>query len=377
MSNEDDDSRRKETVPFETVASSESVDAEQTIINQKDDEHKDSIDNSSLRVQNAPNKCLFRLTLSSNLCFVMAAALYFWMAVISVEFSMTYDIPVFHSGTSSGSQSNSSVSTIDNTYDVLLLYWYQLPPDAKAAAQTLGYDQETWDTGVVPAEIDVWWDVLSVEQKEAAKVLGYDKTKWNGATKEMASDDLEASKYEVYKSPSDPYMDTDYLYTMLYIVASVGFVTVGLLHWIIVRKLYPGLYVVGGLFGFISAVYDYISINVVVSAIFSAVSIHCFFLMSIALIWHRVKEERHCHVFLWVAEVAFWIGSVIEVVLSYVYIFDTWAEFRIEVSILNAVAQSLWVVCGLLYTIYTLKSWPDEFIEANMNSKSKGKHCFN
>jgi len=58
--------------------------------------------------------------------------------------------------------------------------WDDLPDDAKAAAETLGYSKETWDSDdQSPDTAKKEWKDLSDDQKKAAEVLGYDEDKWD------------------------------------------------------------------------------------------------------------------------------------------------------------------------------------------------------
>ena len=53
----------------------------------------------------------------------------------------------------------------------------------RAAAQVLGYNQESWDTydniDIQPASYGMEWKDLSSEEKAAAMVLGYTATSYN------------------------------------------------------------------------------------------------------------------------------------------------------------------------------------------------------
>jgi len=57
--------------------------------------------------------------------------------------------------------------------------WRELPEDAKAAAEKLGYTKQIWDKdGKAPIE-EKDWEELTDEEKAAAQVLGYDEKKWD------------------------------------------------------------------------------------------------------------------------------------------------------------------------------------------------------
>ena len=56
--------------------------------------------------------------------------------------------------------------------------WAELPADALAAAKTLGYNENIWDTDKQVEADDCDWDELTSEQQAAAKVLGYSEKTW-------------------------------------------------------------------------------------------------------------------------------------------------------------------------------------------------------
>ena len=62
---------------------------------------------------------------------------------------------------------------------ILFADWDDLPADVKAAAVTLGYTKEIWDSDGEPDSHDSDWAELSEAQKEAAKKLGYTPEEWD------------------------------------------------------------------------------------------------------------------------------------------------------------------------------------------------------
>ena len=338
----------------------------------------------------------WRLTLLSNLSFVIGAALYVRMATISFDYAKSNQgILLLASSAVDASAADTTTTTI--IVDATLLYWDQLSAEAKEAAQSLGYTQNIWDTGGIPAEIDLWWDCLSPEQMEAAVVLGYDQGKWDGVEtasttttttttvtdtveeSSMSENVLEAESYPdlnttaaaLRPSSTSNATDDDLKFVRLYIFASLAFVAVGILDWMVVQKLYPILFIVAGIFGFISALF--VTRNVRYSIIFNAVSIHFFFLEAMAIVFHRVKtsqgskgessadnEEKASGSagtgLLVFADLSFFVGSMIEMVVSYYYLFDSWADYNLALQSSNVAAQCLWVVCSLVYTASTLSS---------------------
>jgi len=57
--------------------------------------------------------------------------------------------------------------------------WNELPADAKAAAEKLGYNKKIWDKGGTTKYEEYDWDELEADLQAAAKVLGYDKKAWD------------------------------------------------------------------------------------------------------------------------------------------------------------------------------------------------------
>jgi len=55
----------------------------------------------------------------------------------------------------------------------------ELPHTIREAAETLGYTETTWNSGLVSPYLRREWDDLTDELQVAAKKLGYQKEKWN------------------------------------------------------------------------------------------------------------------------------------------------------------------------------------------------------
>eukprot|EP00548_Thalassiothrix_antarctica_P004677 CAMPEP_0194145752 /NCGR_PEP_ID=MMETSP0152-20130528/18812_1 /TAXON_ID=1049557 /ORGANISM="Thalassiothrix antarctica, Strain L6-D1" /LENGTH=75 /DNA_ID=CAMNT_0038846087 /DNA_START=76 /DNA_END=303 /DNA_ORIENTATION=- len=57
--------------------------------------------------------------------------------------------------------------------------WGELPEEAKAAAETLGYTKKLWNGDKEPQIMkDSDWGDLTEEHQAAAKVLGYNEKNW-------------------------------------------------------------------------------------------------------------------------------------------------------------------------------------------------------
>ena len=57
----------------------------------------------------------------------------------------------------------------------------KLPPEIRAAAQTLGFTKKLWDNDKEPKECDEYWRDLSDDQRKAAELLGYDQKGWDSS----------------------------------------------------------------------------------------------------------------------------------------------------------------------------------------------------
>ncbi|CAB9529912.1 expressed unknown protein [Seminavis robusta] len=66
------------------------------------------------------------------------------------------------------------------TYDDF--WWEELPLEIQAAAEVLGYDQNSWDNVIPVYTEELFWDELTEEQQAAAKLLGYTQALWDGTS---------------------------------------------------------------------------------------------------------------------------------------------------------------------------------------------------
>jgi len=111
--------------------------------------------------------------------------------------------------------------------------------------------------------------------------------------------------------------------------------------------------ILGGLFGVISAM---LFQNAVASASCNSVSIHFYLLeASIVLGGKRINEEDLSNTKLLCASyllrsgsLLFFVGTSIDVTLSYIYLFPQFT-YSIPLSIWELFAQTLWMLCALLY----------------------------
>lgn len=59
--------------------------------------------------------------------------------------------------------------------------WAELPPDAKVAAENLGYTQTKWDKGHKMPFYELGWEEMTKEQQVFLGVLGYSQESWDGS----------------------------------------------------------------------------------------------------------------------------------------------------------------------------------------------------
>ena len=149
------------------------------------------------------------------------------------------------------------------------------------------------------------------------------------------------------------YIEDDYLfqagstwisrYTIVYCVAALGYVMTGILDFC--RQ--PGLdgiaFILAGGFGLASAICT--DVNPWLAIVFNAVSVHLFMLEAIALLFRR-SFFGGLEIWLRISDSFFLIGSLIDVAISYTFIFDV---FNTTLAVLGIVASCLWVCTSLIY----------------------------
>lgn len=143
------------------------------------------------------NKQYRALLLASNLFFVLGSILYLVMAVDDLQWAKeAKSIPTavlladddvtwsnyevhdivpgdIHITNNTNHNSTRRFLSVYDDYD-----WSDLPYEQQAAAQILGYDQESWDNALDVTSSSLEWDQLSHYQQTAATVLGYDSSTW-------------------------------------------------------------------------------------------------------------------------------------------------------------------------------------------------------
>jgi hypothetical protein len=149
------------------------------------------------------------------------------------------------------------------------------------------------------------------------------------------------------------YIEDDYLfqagstwisrYTIIYCVAALGYVMTGILDFC--RQ--PGLdgiaFILAGGFGLASAICT--DVNPWLAIVFNAVSVHLFMLEAIALLCRR-SFFGGLEIWLRISDSFFLIGSLIDVAISYTFIFNV---FNATLAVLGIVGSCLWVCTSLIY----------------------------
>ena len=75
--------------------------------------------------------------------------------------------------------------------------WVDLTPPERAAAKTLGWDDEaTWDAFEVTSVCSSAWAALGERERAAAKTLGWDEATWDGEMQEATEEATKAARDE-------------------------------------------------------------------------------------------------------------------------------------------------------------------------------------
>ena len=93
-------------------------------------------------------------------------------SIIRVNITITY----FVDETASTEEVNEVDGSNDNSTS-----WAELSPEARAYAETLGYNETSWDNFLPVETTDLFWDELTPEQQEAAAYFGFDQVRKNFA----------------------------------------------------------------------------------------------------------------------------------------------------------------------------------------------------
>jgi hypothetical protein len=274
----------------------------------------DDIDMSSL------TSCsrTFKLSLTSNVLFVVASFLYVLLAAYDLDYAYVQSL----SNVSGGDDDGDSGGTDDGTMGT-----------STAAPTTGGY---------------------------AAAYAGGGDDDDDGSTELAAEAD---DDYYLFATKNGVWVSK---YQIIYFVAALCFVVSGVVdcmhkpgRWLSV------IFIVAGCFGLVSAMlveeYEYLS------AVFDSVSAHLFMVEAVGLfLYHRHIEIiahgaaastqqqlliSRLYCLLRLADGSFIAGTCMDVVLSYCYIRGTGES--IPQGIVGVVAANLWLLCSLIYLMVT------------------------
>jgi len=246
-------------------------------------------------------------------------------------------------------------------YDIFA--WSQLPPHIKDAGEVLGYNQNMWDMGVGVAWSDEYgWDELPLEAKQAAALFGYDKYSWDGidpvtgaaVVETAAGDDWivydDDYLFQVGPAEADVWVSK---YQIIYFFAALCFLILGILDLIREKDAFHVIMIVAGALGVLSAVF--IEENISLSNTLSAVSVH-FYLLEFIVWFRKHKKAAALEGYdLWeqrAYQFADWqlvVGGVLDVVLSYIYLFDHTADWDVSLTVVFIAASIMWLNCSLIY----------------------------
>jgi hypothetical protein len=114
------------------------------------------------------------------------------------------------------------------------------------------------------------------------------------------------------------------------------------------KALFHLLVILAGLFGILSAVY--LEENLNLSNILDCISVHLFLLEGVLSVKRGLTDHDSWYKILIIfADSEFICGAVIDVVLSYFYLFDDTADWDVALAIVWVHSSVLWLHCSLIY----------------------------
>lgn len=146
------------------------------------------------------------------------------------------------------------------------------------------------------------------------------------------------------------------MYQVIYFSASFCFALAGLLDIISERSAWNLFRFFGGIFGMVSAI-TY-AVNVLASSIISAISVHLYLADAIVLLWRQHKStdsiqiSRLMTIVLIIGALSYFLGTVIDLVISYLWIFDPTINYNLSTSTASLAAALGWLLCSICYTVY-------------------------
>jgi len=151
----------------------------------------------------------------------------------------------------------------------------------------------------------------------------------------------------VFLTPNSDYWVSKY--QILYFLAALGFVFVGILDLFIYPKFLGVCMILAGSFGVISAIF--VESDEDLSNIFNMVSVHLFCLEAVAIFYKR-SFFGGLKVLLRIGDFFFIAGTLVDVILSWLY----WADrFNVTLARVEIFAAVCWLVTAVIYvgtTIY-------------------------
>ncbi|KAL3784731.1 hypothetical protein ACHAW5_001598 [Stephanodiscus triporus] len=201
--------------------------------------------------------------------------------------------------------------------------------------------------------------VLSVEDYKYAKEL------LSLPTYVMTADD-DATFYSYIAENDDHNYEDDYVpgmqmngapvstYQIFFLVGSLCFAIAGMLDIINERDLWHSFRLLAGVFGVASAVYIS-GIDFHLSNIFNLVSVHFYLLDSLTMLRHdrccavTMESGKWTKRYLLFGDLAYFSGSVIDVVCAYLWVFDNTSDWDVTLTIFENFGSALWIICALIY----------------------------
>lgn len=231
-------------------------------------------------------------------------------------------------------------------------------------SREFGYDLTSNFLFVVASGLYLWLAFLDVEYEERIQDIPDDVL--------QADDDYSWMPFwpygDDYVFPVRPEADVWVTsYQLIYFVAAYCFVMVGVIDLCNGAGIVTGgLMLLAGLTGLASAAL--VEKDEHISNILNAASVHLFLLEGIQIMFSHVPASYNGCVkcFLLLGDTSFVAGSVIDVALSYFWIFD---KYTFELSRLTVLAAILWVIAALVYLTATIMNRPATVSVSEINAK--------
>jgi hypothetical protein len=133
-------------------------------------------------------------------------------------------------------------------------------------------------------------------------------------------------------------------YIILYFSASVAFVLLGVIEWILHDFHFVGVFfILAGFFGVLASLY--VEKDGDLSSIFDFVSCGLFFLEAIRLAFQ--PPHRRFQRWLKIADGSFILGATLDVITSLI---GTLSEYSVALAGVAIFSSSLWLLCAMIYT---------------------------